>query len=154
MVRLTQKDVAACREAFALHDGDAARLRAMMLAVNQPVSDEVVMDMCSEVAVARPLHAALGEHAESGLAVSAAADSSGAASFEVLLRMVEQQCQGAEDAEEDTRLAFAALGGGIDGTGRIDAAKMKSVCKARALTRTGGLARVPGWPCAAARTRR
>ncbi len=134
MVRLTQHDVAACREVFAAHDGDAARLRAMMVAVKQPVDDEVVMEMCSQVAVARPLHAALGEHAaESGGGVHghAAHDSNGAAAFEVLLRMVEEQCRGVEDAEEDTRLAFAALGGNADGTGSVCAAKMKAVCKAR-----------------------
>jgi Ca2+-binding EF-hand superfamily protein len=144
MVRLTQHDVAACREAFAAHDGDAARLRAMMVAVKQPVSDEEVMDMCSQVAVTRPLHAALGESAEGGggpggggggatggggVHGNAAVDASGDSGFDMLLRMVEDRCRGVEDEEEDVRLAFMALGGNADGTGTVSASKMKAVVK-------------------------
>lgn len=146
MVRLTQHDVAACREAFASHDGDAARLRAMMEAVKQPVSDADIMDMCSQVAVTRPLHAVLGDSAEGGggpggvgggapggggVHGNAAVDASGDSGFDMLLRMVEDKVAGVEDEEEDVRLAFMALGGNADGTGTVSASKMKAVVKVR-----------------------
>ena len=140
MVRLTQHDVAACREAFAAHDGDAARLRAMMQAVKVPLADADIMDMCSQVAVMRPLHAVLSDPGAGELGVSvsssvhgsAAVDSSGDSGFDMLLRMVEDRCRGVEDEEEDLRLAFMALGGNADGTGSVSASKMKTVVKVRA----------------------
>ena len=160
MVLLTQLDVAACREAFAAHDCDVARLRAMLSAVHTEADDEAVLELCSQVAVARPLHVALGEHSASehggggspggpdggsaagshGMPSAAAgAGLGGCASFEVLLREVEQYIAGAEDAEEETRQAFSALGGNADGTGELSTKRLRAVCKARAGARGGRL---------------
>jgi hypothetical protein len=136
-MRLTQLHVAACREAYAAHDSDAARLRAMLAAADQSAPDDVVLELCSQVAVARPLHAvADAAHAAAGGAGAASgghgdASAAGAASFEVLLRMVELQVRSADDAEEDTVLAFAALGGAHDKTGVVSSDRLRAVCKAR-----------------------
>ena len=135
-MRLTQHDVAACREAFSQYDGDAARLRAMLAAAHQDAPDDVVLDLCSLVALQRPLHA-VAETASpaggAGAAAGAGDTASGSASFEMLLRVVEQQARSEEDAEEDSLLAFVALGGGSDKTGFVSSDRMKSVCKVRTL---------------------
>jgi len=144
MVLLSQLDVAACREAYKTEDCDAARIKAMLDAVRAPASDEVVLELCSQVAVARPLHAALGDHAASEASASgggsagggsngagAGAGSGGAACFEVLMRAVEELLAGAEDAEEDSLLAFAALGGNADGTGAASSKRLRTICKVR-----------------------
>jgi hypothetical protein len=135
-MRLTQLDVAACREAYAAHDGDAARLRAMLEAAKQSAPDDVVLELCSQVAVARPLHAVADAAAHPGGggagAVGGAHDpNSGNASFEVLLRMVELQARGVEDAEEDTLLAFTSLGGALDKSGAVSSDRLRAVLKAR-----------------------
>jgi hypothetical protein len=54
-MRLTQADVSACRDAYLAHDSDAARLRAMLAAAHQDAPDDVVLDLCSQVALQRPL---------------------------------------------------------------------------------------------------
>lgn len=144
MVLLSQLDVAACREAYKTEDCDAARIKAMLAAVRAPASDEVVLELCSQVAVARPLHAALGDHAASEASASgggsagggshgvgAGAGSGGAACFEVLMRAIEELLAGAEDAEEDSLLAFAALGGNADGTGVASSKRLRTICKVR-----------------------
>lgn len=142
MVLLTQTDISACREAYATADGDASRLRAMLAAIKQPVNDEQVLDMCSQVAVARPLYAALGEHAASESAAAgpggvgaahnaAAAHNDGSASFEVLVRVVEQQVADSTDSEQELVQAFAALGGAADGTGELSTKRLRAVCKVR-----------------------
>ena len=134
-MRLTQHDVAACREAYSLYDGDAARLRAMLAAAHQDAPDDVVLDLCSQVALQRPLHA-VAEASPAGGAGAAGGGgdaAAGSASFEMLLRVVEQQARSAEDAEEDSLLAFIALGGGSDKTGFVSSDRMKAVCKVRLL---------------------
>jgi hypothetical protein len=111
----------------------------MMQAVKVPLADADIMDMCSQVAVMRPLHAVLSDPGAGELGVSvsssvhgnAAVDSSGDSGFDMLLRMVEDRCRGVEDEEEDLRLAFMALGGNADGTGSVAASKMKTVVKVR-----------------------
>jgi hypothetical protein len=147
-MRLTQLDVAACREAYAAHDSDAARLRAMLAAAKLEADDGVVLELCSQVAVARPLHA-VAESASAGGAGGGAGGAAGGhahghdaaagnASFEVLLRQVELQARSADDAEEDTLLAFAALGGAGDKSGAVSADRLRGVCKARAARGGGG----------------
>lgn len=126
MVRLTQLDVASCRDAYSAHDSDAARLRAMLLAVKQPAADDLVLQLCSRVAMARPLAAA-----QEGDAKSRDEPLTGAASFDTLLRVVELQVKSGEDGEEDTVLAFAALGGKADKTGSVATERLRTVCKAR-----------------------
>jgi hypothetical protein len=109
-----------------------------------------VLELCSEVAVQRPLHAALeksGEEAELALesssgrrrpsdgstaaAVQPGAGSgvSGCASFEVLMRAVELHCSDAADAEEETLAAFVSCGGKPDGSGQLCTKRLKAVCK-------------------------
>jgi hypothetical protein len=148
-MRLTQLDVAACREAYAAHDGDAARLRAMLEAAKQSAPDDVVLELCSQVAVARPLHAVADAAAHPGgnaAAVGGHHDpNSGNASFEVLLRMVELQARGVEDAEEDTLLAFTSLGGCLDKSGAVSSERLKAVCKARVARVGVGGRRVGVW---------
>ena len=142
-MRLTQHDVAACREAFSQYDGDAARLRAMLAAAHQDAPDDVVLDLCSQVALQRPLHAVAETASPAGSAGAAAGAgdaASGSASFEMLLRVVEQQARSEEDAEEDSLLAFVALGGGSDKTGFVSSDRMKAVCKVRALAPACGAA--------------
>ena len=135
-MRLTQHDVAACREAYSLYAGDAARLRAMLAAAHQDAPDDVVLDLCSQVALQRPLHA-VAETASpaggAGAAGGAGDAAAGSASFEMLLRVVEQQARSADDAEEDSLLAFVALGGSSDKTGFVSSDRMKAVCKVRVL---------------------
>ena len=135
-MRLTQHDVAACREAYSLYDGDAARLRAMLAAAHQDAPDDVVLDLCSQVALQRPLlavHETAQPTGGPGAAGGSGESGTGAASFEMLLRVVEQQARSAEDAEEDSLLAFIALGGGSDKTGFVSSDRMKAVCKVRLL---------------------
>lgn len=81
---LSQTAVAACRDAFATHDGDAARLRAMLHAAALEAADETVLELCSQVAVARPLQSL----ASSGGADPPPSHADSGASFDILLRMV------------------------------------------------------------------
>jgi len=154
-MRLTQHDVAACRDAYSTHDGDASRLRAMLAAAHQDAPDDVVLDLCSQVALQRPLHAVHETSAAAGGAGAAggAEASTGGASFEMLLRVVEQQARSADDAEEDSLLSFVALGGGADKTGFVSSDKMKAVCKVRALACAAAPRATPRRPRGAARTR-
>ena len=143
-MRLTQHDVAACREAYLAHDGDAARLRAMLAAAHQDAPDEVVLDLCSQVALQRPLlavHETATPAGGAGAAAGSSESTAGGASFEMLLRVVEQQARSAEDAEEDTLHAFVALGGGADKTGFVSSDRMKAVCKVRPPHRCGAVLR-------------
>lgn len=144
-MRLTQLDVAACRDAYGAHDSDAARLRAMLLAVKQPAADDDVLQLCSQVALARPLQA-VHEAASSGDLKGGGGQGrdeppTGTSSFETLLRVVELRVQSLEDAEEDTVLAFAALGGKVDKTGTVPVERLRTVCKASPPARPRGRAR-------------
>jgi hypothetical protein len=153
-MRLTQADVSACRDAYLAHDSDAARLRAMLAAAHQDAPDDVVLDLCSQVALQRPLlavHETAQPTGGPGAAGGSGESASGAASFEMLLRVVEQQARSADDAEEDSLLSFIALGGGADKTGFVSSDRMKAVCKVRAV---GGRARAPDAPYARSRARR
>ena len=153
-MRLTQADVSACREAYLAHDSDAARLRAMLAAAHQDAPDDVVLDLCSQVALQRPLlavHETAAPTGGPGAAGGSGESGTGAASFEMLLRVVEQQARSAEDAEEDSLLSFIALGGGADKTGFVSSDRMKAVCKVRPV---GGRARAPAAASARSGVRR